>query len=93
MTCCNNYACNEEVWYCKKAGYIIFFLLMNGIMIRIAAWTKEMGLQLINFTPGTKSTCRLYHPEMKNYRSSEDIYNSIINYEQSKPAGLNGFIF
>ena len=28
----------------------------------------------------------------KNYRSSETIYNSIINYEKSKPAGLNGFI-
>ena len=28
----------------------------------------------------------------KNYRSSDMIYNSIINYEQSKPAGLNGFI-
>jgi endoglucanase len=58
----------------------------------IAAWTKESGLQLINFTPGTKSTADYTIPDMKNYRSSEEIYQSIINYEQLKPTGLNGFI-
>jgi peptidoglycan/xylan/chitin deacetylase (PgdA/CDA1 family) len=58
----------------------------------IAAWTKEIGLQLINFTPGTKSTADYTTPEMKNYRSSEEIYKSIISYEQLNPFGLNGFI-
>jgi endoglucanase len=58
----------------------------------IAAWTKEMGLQLINFTPGTLSHADYTTTNDKNYRSSETIYNSIINYEQNKPAGLNGFI-
>jgi len=58
----------------------------------IAAWTKELGLQLINFTPGTKSTADYTTPEMKNYQSSETIYNSIINYEQTKPSRLNGFL-
>jgi endoglucanase len=58
----------------------------------IAAWAKEMGLQLINFTPGTKSNADYTTPEMKNYRSSEEIYHSLISYEQSNPSGLNGFI-
>lgn len=58
----------------------------------IAAWTKIMGLQLINFTPGTLSHADYTRLGMKNYRSSEDIYTSITNYEQTKPAGLNGFI-
>jgi endoglucanase len=58
----------------------------------IAQWTKELGLQLINFTPGTKSTADYTTPLDKNYRGSEEIYNSIITYERSKPAGLNGFI-
>jgi endoglucanase len=58
----------------------------------IAAWTKEMGLQLINFTPGTRSNADYTTPVDKNYRSSEEIYRSIINYEQTQPAGLNGFI-
>lgn len=58
----------------------------------IAAWTKDLGLQLINFTPGTRSTADYTTPDMKSYRSSEEIYQSIINYEQSKVSGLNGFI-
>ena len=58
----------------------------------IAAWTKKMGLQLINYTPGTLSHTDYTTSKDKSYRSSETIYNSIINYEQSKPAGLNGFI-
>ena len=58
----------------------------------IAAWTKELQLQLINYTPGTRSHADYTTPVDKNYRSSEEIYQSIIQYEQSKPAGLNGFI-
>lgn len=58
----------------------------------IAAWTKELGLQLINFTPGTRSTADYTTPNMKSYRSSEEIYRSIINYQQLKASGLNGFI-
>ncbi|MBN8673066.1 MAG: glycoside hydrolase family 9 protein [Chitinophagales bacterium] len=58
----------------------------------IAAWTKQMGFQLINFTPGTRSTADYTTPEMKNYRSSDEIWASIINAEQTRPAGLNGFI-
>jgi peptidoglycan/xylan/chitin deacetylase (PgdA/CDA1 family) len=58
----------------------------------ITAWTKQLGLQLINYTPGTLSHADYTTSKDKNYRSSETLYNSIINYEKSKPAGLNGFI-
>ena len=58
----------------------------------IAAWTKEFNKQLINYTPGTLSHADYTTSKDKNYRSSETIYNSIINYEKTKPAGLNGFI-
>lgn len=58
----------------------------------IAAWTKEFHKQLINYTPGTLSHADYTTIKDKNYRSSETIYNSIINYEKAKPAGLNGFI-
>ncbi|HYC29466.1 MAG TPA: polysaccharide deacetylase family protein [Chitinophagaceae bacterium] len=54
----------------------------------IAAWTKELGLQLINYTPGTLSHADYTTPSMKNYRSSEVILSSVYNYK----AGLNGFI-
>lgn len=58
----------------------------------IAEWTEELGLQLINFTPGTLSHADYTTPEMPSYRSSSTIYGSILNYEQSHLAGLNGFL-
>ena len=58
----------------------------------IAAWTNDFGMQLINFTPGTFSTADYTWPGLKNYKGSEEIYNSIINYEKSHRSGLNGFI-
>lgn len=58
----------------------------------ISNWTNQLGLNLINYTPGTLSHADYTTTEDKNYRSSEEIYNSIINYEKTKPAGLNGFI-
>jgi endoglucanase len=58
----------------------------------IAAWTKQQGLQLVNFTPGTYSNADYTTPDMKNYRSSASIRDSIIAYEQRNKAGLNGFI-
>ena len=58
----------------------------------IAAWTKDLGLQLINYTPGTKSTADYTYPELKNYRGSEEIYNSIVDHEKKSSSGLNGFI-
>jgi len=58
----------------------------------IAQWTKDLGLKLINFSPGTRSNADYTYPELKNYQSSEIIYNSIIEYEKTRPSGLNGFI-
>ncbi len=56
----------------------------------IATWTKALGLQLINFTPGTRSNADYTTPGMKNYVSSEEIFQSIVDYESKW--GLNGFI-
>ena len=58
----------------------------------IAAWTRNEGLQLINYTPGTLSHADYTTEDLKNYRSSNQIIHSIINYESSHLAGLNGFI-
>jgi len=56
----------------------------------ISGWTKDLGLQLINYTPGTLSHADYTTSKDKNYRSSETIFNSIVSYEKTKP--LNGFI-
>jgi peptidoglycan/xylan/chitin deacetylase (PgdA/CDA1 family) len=58
----------------------------------IAAWTRERGLQLISFSPGTLSSADYTNPKDNNYRSSEIIYTSILNQEARHASGLNGFI-
>lgn len=59
----------------------------------ISKWTKEMGLQLINFTPGTRSNADYTYPEMGNqYVKSDHIMESILRFEKDQSNGLNGFI-
>ena len=60
---------------------------------KIAEWTSEMDLILINFTPGTDSNQDWSYPEDGiRYFSSDTIFDRILQYEQTNPHGLNGFI-
>ncbi|HLF33617.1 MAG TPA: polysaccharide deacetylase family protein [Cyclobacteriaceae bacterium] len=57
----------------------------------IAGWTREAGLTLVNFSPGTSSNQDWTYPGLgSSYISSDTIYNRILAYE--KKNGLNGFI-
>ncbi|CAN5162186.1 hypothetical protein BH23BAC1_BH23BAC1_28070 [soil metagenome] len=88
----NNYK-RMEKFGIKKENASYFLPPYEWYNAQIAKWTREAGLQLINFTPGTRSTADYTFPEMnERYRSSEKIYNSIIDYEKEDPNGLNGFI-
>lgn len=59
----------------------------------IASWTKDMGLQLVDFTPGTYSNADYTYPEMgEKYLSSDTIFQRILRYEKKDSHGLNGFI-
>lgn len=73
-----------------KAGY--FLPPYEWYNDSIAGWTNELQLQLIRYTPGTLSHADYTTEKDKNYRSSQTIYQSIIDYEGAHPAGLNGFI-
>ncbi len=55
----------------------------------ISAWARQFGVQVVNYTPGTWSNADYTWPEMgRGYRSSQAIYERILNYEDS--LGLNG---
>jgi endoglucanase len=56
----------------------------------IASWTADMGIELINFSPGTGTNADYTTPEMNNYRSSEVLFNNLKKYEASDLNGLNG---
>jgi endoglucanase len=58
----------------------------------IAGWTGDLGLQLINYTPGTLSHTDYTVPGTPGYRNSGEILRSILEYESSAAGGLNGFI-
>ncbi len=58
----------------------------------ISTWTSQMGLQLINHTHGTLSHADYTVPGTGTYRSSDEIFQSVLDYETSGSNGLNGFI-
>ena len=59
----------------------------------IAQWTRKMDLHLVNYSPGTASAADYTYPEMEGrYKTSEEIYQSIMKRESEDPHGLNGFI-
>jgi peptidoglycan/xylan/chitin deacetylase (PgdA/CDA1 family) len=58
----------------------------------IAAWTAQLGLQLINFTPGTRSNADYTEDAAANFASSRVIFESIIRRERQDSHGLNGFL-
>lgn len=54
----------------------------------IAHWSDELGIHLINYSPGTISHADYTTPSMKNYRSTSDIIQSV----ESMGDRMNGFI-
>lgn len=58
----------------------------------ISLWTREMGLHLVNLTYGTLSHADYTLPGNSGYRKSQEIYESILNFEASRDSGLRGFI-
>ena len=58
----------------------------------IAAWTGELDLILINYTPGTRSNADYTGEADPNFVSSQAIFDSIVAGERDDLHGLNGFI-
>ena len=58
----------------------------------IVNWCEEMGVDVVNFTPGTGTNADYTTPGMKNYKSSEEIWEKLKIFEQYNPEHLNGAI-
>lgn len=56
----------------------------------IVSWSRELGLTLINYSPGTRSNADYTEDAAKNFVPTQVIYDSIIKKEQAD--GLNGFL-
>jgi len=56
----------------------------------IASWAKELGLQVINFSPGTGTSDDYTTPDLAKYRSSKQLWNQLMSCERKNT--LNGQI-
>jgi peptidoglycan/xylan/chitin deacetylase (PgdA/CDA1 family) len=60
---------------------------------QIGEWTDELGLQLVSYTPGTRSHADYTTADMGEYYvATETIVESILTFEAKESDGLNGFI-
>jgi len=56
----------------------------------IADWTSQLGLKLINITPGIRTNADYTTPEMKNYKSTDWIIKQLKSQVEKVPNKLNG---
>lgn len=57
----------------------------NRESVNVTSW---LGLKTVNFTPGTATPADYTTPDMKNYRSSQELIERLFDYEKSN--SLNG---
>lgn len=60
--------------------------------VTVSSWARQLGLHLINYTPGTLTNGDYTTPEMSRYFSSKEILDKIRECERDDPNGLNGHI-
>ncbi|MEZ5103758.1 MAG: glycoside hydrolase family 9 protein [Draconibacterium sp.] len=58
----------------------------------IVQWSSELGLELINFTPGTGTNADYTTPKMKDYKTSAEIWRKLKIFEEYDSKHLNGAI-
>ena len=59
---------------------------------KVSSWARQIGLRLVNYTPGTATNGDYTTPEMAHYYSSDYILKKIRECEKKDPDGLNGHI-
>ena len=58
----------------------------------VARWSAELGLTLVNFTPGTRSNADYTGEADRRFVPSQRIIDSILAREREDTDGLNGFL-
>lgn len=58
----------------------------------VVCWSRKLGLETLNFTPGTGTNADYTTPDMVNYKTSVKLYANLLNFEKDDPLGLNGAI-
>jgi len=85
----NNYKAMEQAGLKLKEPYY-FLPAYEYYNSNISNWAKQLGVTLVNYTPGSTSNADYTTPDMKSYRSSNQILDNIVRYEAKHT--LNGFL-
>lgn len=89
----SNYRTMSEQWGIKRESARFFMPPYEWYNQTISDWCKEIGLILVNPTPGTRTGADYTYPEMgKGYLSSDSIYALVLDVADATPSGLNGNI-
>jgi peptidoglycan/xylan/chitin deacetylase (PgdA/CDA1 family) len=87
----NNFA--ELARFGIKPGEASYFMPSYEWYNReIIDWSRKLGLEVVNFTPGTGTNADYTVPGSKNYISSVKIYSNLLKFENDHPDHLNGAI-
>lgn len=84
----NNYSALRKAGMKVRPDY--FLAPYEWYNSAINRWSEDMGLTLVNFTPGTGTNADYTTPDMENYRSSDYLIQRLASFEESSPWGLNG---
>jgi endoglucanase len=71
-----------------KARPLYFLAPYEWYNSTISRWSEDMGLTLVNLTPGTATNADYTTPDMDNYRSSDYLIQRLASFEER--CGLNG---
>lgn len=58
----------------------------------VCDWGKELGLQPVNYTPGTRTMCDYMLDNDPKYLTSREMIDTAYKFESTNPNGMNGFI-
>jgi len=81
-----NYAILSKTGYKVNARY--FLPPYEWYNKAVASWTGDMGITLVNLTPGTGTNADYTTPDMKNYISSDQLFTRLKAFEDKN--NMNG---
>ena len=76
----------------RRAGVRFFLPPFEYYNQAVVDWSRELGLTLINFTPGTRANADYMADADPHFIASQAILDSILKRERDDAHGLNGFI-
>lgn len=85
-------ACIEEVYGIPRSKMNVWNPPFQHYTEEISQWSTALGVQLVNYTPGTLTMKDYMLDNDPRYSTSQEMVNSVYAYETKDPAGLNGFI-